>query len=65
MIFGRTHEDRQCSNIYRDELWFAWRPVHLKDGRWIWLDYVWRKWECDELAPACCAYTYYMSQSAP
>lgn len=22
--------------------WFAWRPVHVGDGKWVWLETVWR-----------------------
>jgi hypothetical protein len=48
MIFGKTYSQRLRE---RDEIkekqskeikWFAWRPVELKDGRIVWLQYVYR-----------------------
>lgn len=34
MIWGqKRHEFRRV---------FAWRPVHLCDGRWAWMQFVWR-----------------------
>ncbi len=32
MIFGKTYTQRKRSSGF----WFAWYPVKLKDGRWVW-----------------------------
>jgi hypothetical protein len=31
---------------YREKwhLWFAWRPVQINDGTWVWLERVYRKY---------------------
>ncbi len=33
------------------EKWFAWRPVKLKSGDWVWLESIWRT-RNDFLCPA-------------
>src|SRR5688572_29046071 len=35
MVFGQTYSQRA-----RRQTWFAWRPVLLDSGQWIWLEYV-------------------------
>lgn len=25
--------------------WWAWHPVQLENGEWVWLEYVERRWE--------------------
>ena len=35
MVFGRTYTQRA-----KRQTWFAWRPVLLDNGQWIWLEYV-------------------------
>lgn len=59
MIFGTMHKEKADRSLSRgEELWFAWHPVRLNDGRWLWLDYVWRRWECDKFAPTNCGWHY-------
>lgn len=36
MIFG-SHQN-WAGNVSPFRPWFAWRPVHLIDGRWAWLE---------------------------
>lgn len=49
MIWGRTSVERfEKWRARRDadeqwHEWYAWRPVILNDGRWTWLQPVWRK----------------------
>lgn len=43
MIFGKTTTEKQAK--FRSGIWFAWRPVQLKDGRWCWLQWVEYKWD--------------------
>ena len=38
MKFGRRTLDK-----LKPHLWFAWYPVTLLDGRWVWLEYVRRR----------------------
>lgn len=60
MLWGMTAAQKEAiAKGYVAELWFAWHPVKLFDGRWCWLDYVWRKWECDCFtAGVVCGWTY-------
>jgi hypothetical protein len=46
MRFGTTHEKRFAAKAQamRWHLWFAWRPVQLEDGRWVWWETVFRSW---------------------
>ncbi len=38
MIFGKTHDERRESLFNRPgRTWFAWHPVQLEDGKYIWL----------------------------
>lgn len=50
MIWGRTYkqakEDKE-SKWPEGKNWYAWRPVLLEDGRWIWREWVWRVVEAD------------------
>lgn len=41
MIWGRTTTEK-FTKIYSVGKKFAWLPVQLKDGRWIWWEYVWK-----------------------
>lgn len=41
MIWGRTNA-QWIAHVTERRLWFAWHPVLLRDGRWAWLEYVWR-----------------------
>lgn len=36
---------------------FLWFP-RIVDGYFIWLEHVWRRYECDKLAPTNCGYHY-------
>jgi len=40
MIWGMTNKQKG-ETIYSQKKWFAWRPVKLKDGQWVWWEYVW------------------------
>lgn len=45
MIFGQTHEERtKAAAVANQEIWYAWRPVQLEDGRFAWCEYVRREW---------------------
>lgn len=41
MIWGKTTSEKLIT-IYSVNQWFVWRPVQLKNGRWIWWEYVWK-----------------------
>lgn len=49
MIWGRTKAERD--SYRKGHRWFAWRPVRLEDGRWAWMNTVWR--EAEECTVAC------------
>lgn len=60
MYFGMTHAARRLRNDRISyQLWWVWCPVRMKDGRWVWWDYVWRFWTCDKLAPTNCGWIYH------
>ena len=40
MIWGKTTKEK-LTQYYSVGKWFAWRPVQLEDGRWVWWEYVW------------------------
>lgn len=50
MRFGKTnieiYEKYEKRRLTKSGKWFAWYPVQLKDGRTVWLEYVYRmhKW---------------------
>lgn len=41
MILGRRRKNGP--NLWQPHRWYAWRPVHLQDGRWAWLEAVYRR----------------------
>jgi len=41
MIWGKTNTQRLA--IYEKHKWFAWYPVKLNDGRWIWWEWTWQQ----------------------
>lgn len=41
MIFGKTKQQRY-QMLTTKQLWFAWHPVRLRDGRTAWLERVHR-----------------------
>lgn len=49
MIFGKTHDQKKEEDKlflwdnYLGDVWFAWYPVKLDDGRWAWLSLVWKR----------------------
>lgn len=50
MIFGATTDARSMRYWMKEnhrrnvgESWFAWRPVLLEDGRFAWLQPLWRQ----------------------
>jgi hypothetical protein len=62
MIFGKKSpslneiEAKQAKRKYN---WFAWRPMHLEDGRWIWMQLFWREWwSCHGQ----CGFSHYINQ---
>lgn len=55
MILGKTYRQRKRVS----GLWFAWYPIKLVDGRWVWLvqvericrgtdDFIWYDYELTE-----------------
>lgn len=40
MIWGTKYNERA---VEEHPTWFAWRPVHLVDGRWAWWQRVYYK----------------------
>ena len=47
MIWGRTFTKRKYdkeSKWPEGKNWYAWRPVILEDGRWIWREWIWREY---------------------
>lgn len=47
MIWGKTDEEQKNIEKAKDARWFAWHPVKLKNGRWVWLERVARTlWGC-------------------
>ncbi|GJE18773.1 hypothetical protein [Methylobacterium marchantiae] len=42
MRFGET-DIKWSQRVAHWRVWFAWYPVKLADGSWLWLDYVQRK----------------------
>lgn len=71
MIWGETTKQKleRKSWVYGLHAWFAWYPVKLDNGRWIWLQWIWqqknrtvvdgvnvhqgRKWSRETLCEAC------------
>ncbi len=47
MIYGKTSEQAH-NDAVTWQLWFAWRPVRLIDGRRVWLETIQRKWTAIE-----------------
>lgn len=45
MIVGRTLAQKAARAVALREQhqWFAWHPVRLKDGRWVWLRSIYRQ----------------------
>ena len=43
MIWGKTTYEQLWE--YRRHKWFAWYPVTLDNGRWVWWEYIWRQKE--------------------
>lgn len=41
MILGETTEDR-VTRLVTPQIWFAWHPVVIEDGRLVWLQMVLR-----------------------
>ena len=41
MIWGETTEQKLW--VYKLHAWFAWHPVKLNNGRWVWLQWIWRQ----------------------
>jgi len=43
MIWGKTTEEQLWE--YRKHKWFAWYPVALDNGQWVWWEWIWRQKE--------------------
>lgn len=43
MIWGKTTEEQL--KVYHKHKWFAWYPVTLDDGRWVWWEWIWERLE--------------------
>jgi hypothetical protein len=46
VILGRSVDERNDilrSRACQWQRWFAWHPVALVDGRWVWLQHVYRQ----------------------
>lgn len=41
MIWGQTAQEKLWA--YKLHAWFAWRPVKLDNGRWVWLQWIWQQ----------------------
>ena len=41
MIWGKSPDDRKILENWHN--WFAWRPVRMEDGRWAWLQFIYRQ----------------------
>ena len=35
MIFGRTYPNKKSMKMCKNDIWFAWYPIQLEDGRWV------------------------------
>ena len=46
MIWGKTDKEKDDIQAKKDAHWFAWHPVKLEDGRWVWLEYMARRYYC-------------------
>ncbi len=47
MIWGRTYAKSKYdeeSKWPEGKNWYAWYPVILSDGRWIWREWIWREY---------------------
>jgi len=44
MLWGMLNSERADLGKWHE--WFAWYPVHLEDGRWLWLQKVKRNITC-------------------
>lgn len=46
MIFGKSNEEmnQKRDRYYKERKWFAWHPVRLVNGCWVWLEYVWKNY---------------------
>jgi len=40
MIWGKTKAEI-IAEARKGRWWYAWRPIWLDDGRWVWLHRVW------------------------
>lgn len=40
MIWGKTNKQKELPKLKH---WFAWYPVELKDGHWVWLEWLCKK----------------------
>jgi hypothetical protein len=46
MIWGKLKKEYYSRMEKKDKTnWFAWRPMKLRDGRWIWMERVYAYWE--------------------
>ncbi len=63
MIFGKKNphiEEQKKINDATVYNWFAWRPMHLQDGRWVWWQPIWREYWSSRCN---CGHNYYLSKN--
>ena len=42
MIWGETTKE-MLNRVFGKHKWFAYRPVKLKDGRWVWWQLIYKQ----------------------
>ena len=41
MIWGKSDDDKKALENWH--VWFAWRPVHMVNEKWVWLQFIYRQ----------------------
>ena len=59
MILGKTYLDKRNIKKYKNDVWFAWYPIQLEDGRWIWLQKV-KRFLTSSISGRMLWYKYYL-----
>jgi hypothetical protein len=57
MIWGKTFKQQEREQENKDMSWFAWYPIQLTNGRWLWWEYV-RRFKYESSAWASCFGSY-------
>ncbi len=37
MIWGKSYQEKKIIKNRKNDNWYAWHPVQLVTGRWVWL----------------------------